>query len=253
MNPLKKWYIYRSQTKLGPFEEDQVKAMISIGMLSVEDHGWTAGMAKWQCFSKIAGFTTDIDIPEPPEAPFNSSLSFGIKDNNEKNNENNVDASSNEVEVKDSEEELFDFEDAVPKNQNDQDVENDQGVEIDQNNVKANQKKGSFEDKRKDGRKPFESELIVHDEKKLVYCNALNVSRNGLFMAINEACFDVGSGVQITIRGGDTLKPVHLKGRIVRSHNIICDETSGYGVEFDSPTDYFDDLKVVPLGDQLFA
>lgn len=51
------WYIYRGNTQLGPFFEDQVQLMINMGMVSSEDWGFTEGFENWVLFSQIPQFT----------------------------------------------------------------------------------------------------------------------------------------------------------------------------------------------------
>ena len=56
-------YIVKNGTKTGPYSEEQVRGMLTGGLVSVDDSAWREGAADWQPLHALLGFKQPPPIP----------------------------------------------------------------------------------------------------------------------------------------------------------------------------------------------
>ena len=69
-------FLYQNEQQIGPFDENQIRSMVSAGTISQTDMGWHEGLAEWKPLNAILSFVTPppppISAPQPP--PMNPQL-----------------------------------------------------------------------------------------------------------------------------------------------------------------------------------
>src|ERR1700722_611376 len=60
-------YLYKNDKEVGPYSEEQIRAMVDTGDITKTEDAWYEGLPEWQPLNKLVKFDLNRKFPPPPK------------------------------------------------------------------------------------------------------------------------------------------------------------------------------------------